>query len=236
MNDVVLVLLCAAGCAAAGWLAPLWVRAIPEPELKEGEEGKEAYAAIAGRRWFPPTSAALSAVGGAVVAWSVGSSWLLVGLLPLVPVLVGLGIIDARTRFLPTRVVLPATGVLLLLTVAYAGLVGEWGDLWRGLILMLVARSFFWILWFLRSSGLGFGDVRLSALLGLALGVVGVQQWLVGLFSSFFLFAIPGLVWALVRWDRSILKRHFPFGPAMIVGALLGLALGEPLLEHLVVQ
>ena len=40
-------------------------------------------------------------------------------------------------------------------------------------ICLLVVRTVFWLLWFIRQAGMGFGDVRLSALLGCALGYVG---------------------------------------------------------------
>ena len=71
---------------------------------------------------------------------------------------------------------------------------------------------------------MGFGDVRLAALLGLALGHVGWAELLVGVYSGFLVFGLPGLLLALVRWDRALLRTAFPFGPFMLVGALLGAA------------
>lgn len=248
MNDsVVLIASAVVGCAVAGYLTPLGVRLIPEPAPKPEEEltdadrariaeegPKETYAAIAALPWLPVTAMVLSGISGGVVAAALGHTWLLAGSLPLVPVCVVLAVVDARTRLLPTLVVVPATLAMLVFVVGYAATVGDWVDLWRALILMVVARSIFWVLWFLRSAGMGFGDVRLSALLGLTLGVVGVPHWFIGMFSSFFLFSIPGVVLALVKRDRSILKRAYPFGPAMIAGALLGLAVGDLWLDSLV--
>ena len=36
---------------------------------------------------------------------------------------------------------------------------------------------------------------------------------------------------ALVRRDRSVLKRAYPFGPFLLVGAWLGIVAGEPLVD-----
>ena len=97
---------------------------------------------------------------------------------------------------------MPATGILVLL----AGL--EWvvqrdtHVLTRTLIAMLVARSFFWVLWFIRSAGMGFGDVRLAALLGLVLGRLGWNPWIIGLYGGLVLFGIFGIT-LMVQQDTK---------------------------------
>ena len=100
---------------------------------------------------------------------------------------------------------------------------------------MVAARVVFWILWFIRSAGMGFGDVRLSALLGFVLAYVGWPEYALGLYSGFLLFGLPGLLLALVRRDRSLLKKAYPFGPFLLLGALLGIVVGDPLLGDLAV-
>ncbi len=84
------------------------------------------------------------------------------------------------------------------------------------------------LLWFVRSAGLGFGDVRLAALLGLALGHLGWAEVVVGLYAALLVFGVPGLVLAVARRDRALLRRPRAFGPALLVGALLGVVAGEP--------
>ena len=81
---------------------------------------------------------------------------------------------------------------------------------------------------------MGFGDVRLSAVLGLALGYLGWGELLVGVYSGFLVFGVPGLVVAVVRRDRQLLRTAFPFGPFMLVGALVGIALGPWVWANLV--
>ena len=121
---------------------------------------------------------------------------------------------------------LPATGYVVVAGAALALATGERDDLVRGLICLVLVRSFFWVLWFIRSAGMGFGDVRLAALLGFALGFVGPAEALIGAYAGFIVFGLPGLLLALARWNRQLLKVPFPFGPFMIVGAVLGLLFG----------
>jgi len=127
----------------------------------------------------------------------------------------------------------PFAGVLLL---AAVGAVAE-GDpaaYVRGLVGLVVVRSVFWVLWWLRSAGMGFGDVRLSALLAFALGYLGWGELLVGSYAGFLLFGVPGLALAVLRRDRALLRTAYPFGPAMLAGAVLGVLVGGPVWAHLV--
>lgn len=243
MSDLQASIVAGVAAALLGYLTPLLVRRIPEPppsaeaELTEREraEGpKQTYAAIAALGWFAPTALAVSGGAGALVGASLGWSWLLVGLVPLAPVVVALSIVDLRTKLLPALVVVPATLVLLGLAVLHATTAGDPSDLLRAVAAMLLGRSFYWLLWRINSAGMGFGDVRLSALLGLALGYLGWPQLVVGLYAGFLLLGVPGLVLVLVRRDRAALKAQLPFGPFMGAGALVGIVLGQPLLAGLV--
>ncbi len=243
MNDWQAALLAAVLSGLGGALVPTLIARIPEPvpkasdELSEAEiaEGpKELYAAIAALPWLLVVSVAVSAVAGGLIGLVLGGTWLLAGLVPLVPVAVVLAIVDLRTKLLPARVVLLATAAMLVLGTAYAGLVGDWSDLVRGLIGLVVGRSFYWLLWFVRSAGMGFGDVRLAALLGFTLAFVGWAEFGVGMYAGFLLFGLPGVLLSVARRDRALLKKAFPFGPFMIGGALIGLLVGDPVVDYLV--
>ncbi|HET7431131.1 MAG TPA: A24 family peptidase [Nocardioides sp.] len=217
-----------------GLLVPAMVRRLPEPDTqpREGEPPKPLYAELADRPGLAARSACWSAAVGAVVGAAVGWDWWLVVLVPLVPVGVCLAYVDWHTRLLPTRIVLPATG--LVLVAAVVGLVGGDVDgLVRTVAGLLAARSFYWLLWRVNGAGMGFGDVRLAALLGGALGHVGWGELVAGMYAGFLVFGLPGLVLAVVRRDRAMLKKAFPFGPSMLVGALLGLVVGSAVWGHL---
>jgi leader peptidase (prepilin peptidase) / N-methyltransferase len=103
----------------------------------------------------------------------------------------------------------------------------------RALIAMVVLRTVFWVLWWIHSAGMGFGDVRLSALLGFALGYLGWAQALVGIYAGFLLFVVPGIVVAIVRRDRRFLRVAIPFGPFLLVGAVIGVLAGPAIARGL---
>lgn len=222
-------LVCGLVSALLGVMVPRLIRALPEPELDESapDEGpKPLYVDVAARPGLWWRSAVASAVAGAVVGAVVGWDWWLIVLVPLVPVCVALAVIDWHTKLLPSRIVLPATAYAVVAGLVGWLLTGDHTDVLRAAIGLVVARSVFWLLWFIHSAGMGFGDVRLAALLGFALGHVGTAELVVGMYAGFLIFGLPGLALAIIRRDRSLLKQAFPFGPFMIVGALLGLLLG----------
>jgi leader peptidase (prepilin peptidase)/N-methyltransferase len=236
-------------CAVAGLLVPYVVARLPEPpavpDLEDGaeptpaqqvvlDEGpKPPYAELARAPGFAAATATTAGFSGALLGWSLGWEGELLLVLPLAPVGAALALVDLRCRLLPRWLVLPTLGLALVYGVAAWLLTGSADDLVRGLIGMVAARSVFWVLWFIRSAGMGFGDVRLSALLGFVLAHLGWAEYAVGLYAPFLLFAVPGLVLAVVRRDRSLLKRAMPFGPFLLAGALLGVVAGEALLDGL---
>jgi leader peptidase (prepilin peptidase) / N-methyltransferase len=232
-------------CGLGGLLVPGLIARLPEPDpepraeadeaggVAQPDELKEPSAAIAASPGLRARSALASAVAGALVGASTGWAWSLLFLLPLVPVGVALAVVDLRTKLLPSRIVLPAHVAVLTLAGVAAAITPDGRAYVRALVAMLVVRSCFWVLWWIRSAGMGFGDVRLSALLGFALGYLGWDRLVVGTYSSFLLFGVPGLLIALVRRDRAFLRTAFPFGPFMLVGALLGVVAGPWVWVHL---
>ena len=221
-------------CGAGGLLVPLLVAHTPEPEPVEGDEPKTPYAEVAARSRLMMWAALASILAGGVIGLSVGRDWSLLLLVPLVPVCVALAVIDWHTHLLPSRIVLPALAATVVLS-GVVWLVDRDSDaLVRALVGLVAVRSLFWLLWFIRASGMGFGDVRLSALLGLALGHLGWGELVVGVYSGFLVFGLPGLVVAVVRRDRQLLRTPFPFGPFMLLGAVAGIALGPAVWTRLV--
>ena len=68
-------------------------------------------------------------------------------------------------------------------------------------------------MWVVYPRGLGYGDVRLSGLLGLALGYLGWGEVLVGMYAGFLLGGIIGGVLALAK---VVDRKRYPFGPFML--------------------
>jgi leader peptidase (prepilin peptidase)/N-methyltransferase len=195
-----------------------------EPDPEEPEEPKELYADIAALPGLAWRCSVATAVVGAVLGWSVGLEPALLFLAYLAPVGVALSVVDWRTRLLPTKVIVPSYAVVAVLAVLAALLDQDRGALERALIAGVVARSVFWVMWWIYPRGMGFGDVRLSLLLGFALGYLGWAPFVVGVYASFL---VGGLGGALLALLKIVKRRKYPFGPFMFIGAVVGVVWGE---------
>lgn len=219
-------------CGVLGRLSPLVVARLPEPLPDSAPQGggrtlapappKEPYADLAARPGLGARLGLWSAVTGALVGASLGWTGALVYLVPLVPVGVVLLVIDWRTTLLPTRLLHPTYAGLAVLVPLAALLDHDLASLYRSGWGWLVVGGWFWGFWAVARAW-GFGDVRLARVLGPALGYLGWPQLLIGLLLMVLLGGLGGVVLSVV--NRSLSQR-FPYGPFMLVGALLGALLG----------
>jgi leader peptidase (prepilin peptidase)/N-methyltransferase len=213
--------------------APASPEAEPDESDAQPEAPKEPYADIARLPGLAVKAAVAGGVAAALLGLVLGWSWALLVVLPLVPVSVALAVIDWRTRLLPRRIILPAlAGSVVTITASWAlgGFDGGTGTVVRTLVAGVAAFLVFFVLWFVYPRGMGFGDVRLSALLGLVLGHLGWSEWLVGLYGGFLLGAVIGGVLSLLK---VVDRKGYPFGPFMLLGALIGVLAGQPLIDAL---
>lgn len=190
---------------------------------EDTEEVKERYDAIAALPGLPWKTALASGLVAGLVGLVIGWDPVLVAWAYLVPVGVALALVDWRTRLLPTKVIAPSYAVLVALTLLAAGVSGDWESLVRSGSGWGVAGGTFFVLWFIYPRGMGYGDVRLSGLLGIALGYLGWAELLTGVYAGFLLGGVGGLLLSLLR---VVDRRSYPFGPFMLVGALVGVLLG----------
>ena len=221
-------------CGLAGLLVPTLVARIPQPDPDPDLPPRPTYAEVAARPGLAGRSALASALAGALVGAAIGPDWPLLYLLPLVPVGVALAVVDWHTHLLPTAVVWPTLGAVVVLAGVAAVADDDPEAFVRALLGLVAVFAFFYALWWVHPAGMGFGDVRLSAVLGFALGYLGWPELVLGIYGGFLAFAVPGLVLAGVRRDRQLLRVAFPFGPFLLVGALVGIVFGEPLWSSLV--
>jgi leader peptidase (prepilin peptidase)/N-methyltransferase len=173
-------------------------------------------------------TALLTAFLFALVVLRFGLVWELPAFLVLAAVAVLLTLIDLRHHLLPDRVVLPAivAGAVLL---AVAGVVeGDAAAFVRAGGAALVLFVVFLVLALIAPSGLGMGDVKLAALLGLYLGWLGWNVVVLGAAAGFVVQAV--LAVALLASRRIGLKGELPFGPAMLLGAALAIGWGTAVL------
>jgi leader peptidase (prepilin peptidase)/N-methyltransferase len=220
----------------AGAFVPQVIARLPEPEPEPEGEGLEAaedeakfarpvddpkelyvdVAASPGLRW---RTAAASAVAAGLLGARFGWHPALLFLVYLVPVCVALAVVDWRTRYLPTRLIAPSYVVVGVLAVLASALTGDWHALELSIIGWLSAFATFFLLWFLVPRGMAYGDVRLAGLLGMALGWLGLGPLVLGLYTAFLLGGIGGVLLSAMRIFH---RRHYPFGPFLVLGAWLG--------------
>jgi leader peptidase (prepilin peptidase)/N-methyltransferase len=204
------------------------VDAIPSVLPSDPPEPFADIARLPGLGW---RSAVVAALAGALVGVALGWTWSLVLWVPLVPVSVALAVVDWRTRLLPTAVLRPSyIGVVGLVLLGWA-VTGDSAAVVLAALGWLVAGGLYVLLWFIYPRGLGFGDVRLAGVLGIALGWVGWGTLLVGVYAGFLL---GGVLGGLLSALKVVERKGFPFGPFMLLGALVGLLWGEPLWSALV--
>ncbi|MFJ9812011.1 prepilin peptidase [Streptomyces sp. NPDC101158] len=135
-----------------------------------------------------------------------------------------LACVDVRVHRLPDGLTLPLAAALPLLLAVAASLPYAAGSWIHSLLGAAALGGGYLGLFLLHPNGMGFGDVKLAVPLGAALGWYGWGVLFLGAFAGFLFGALYGLGLLLTRRARR--GTAIPFGPFMIVGALLGLLLG----------
>ena len=166
-------------------------------------------------------------VGCVAMAMRFGSAPLamMIAMIALITVLIALSIIDMATYRLPDRIVLPALCGSIVWMTAVSLIAGRPEDVRSALV---GALAFFIVLFaahLVSPRGMGFGDVKLAALMGLFLGwatdtvldAVVLVLW--AMLIGFAIGTVAGFVILLRR--RS--NQPFPFGPFLAAGTVLAL-------------
>ena len=134
-----------------------------------------------------------------------------------------LTVTDLRWRLLPDPLTLPACPAAALLLAAGAPAIpGGARHFLSALAGLAVAWLFFALLALVHPAGLGWGDVKLSGVLGLYLGWLGAAAVAAGLLGAFVLAALAGL--GLIAAGRATRKSQLPFGPFMLASAIAVIA------------
>lgn len=158
-----------------------------------------------------------------------GPTWFLPALLHLATLAVVLTLADLRVHRLPDAVVLPAYPVSAALQVLASWNPGgepAWGALGRAATGGAGLLALYLLAALARPGGMGLGDVKLAGLLGLVLGWSGWDVLVVGASAAFLLGAVHAVLLLVTR--RATRGSELPFGPWMLAGAFVGIAVGGP--------
>lgn len=219
----------ALGVLALGLALGPWLDRLAQWSLRDAAAGSLRDAATTAASPWERRSLLTGIIAGTFGAIAI----LLLPSLTLAPAWVALALVAApiiRTDLArhripdPLNIVAGVSGALLLLL---PGDVGAYGRAWLAAAAVTAALLG---LALIGPSGLGMGDVKLGPALGLYLGFLGWEPVLIGLAAGFVLGAVAGI--AVLARDvlarrpvRGALRRALPFGPFLLVGTLVGLAI-----------
>jgi len=149
------------------------------------------------------------------------STRLLLGL-AMIAFLVPLTLVDLATRLLPNRLTLPAAVLAVVL-----GLLADGAGEPERLLAGVLAGGFFLVFALAYPKGMGLGDVKLAAVLGLFLGREVAAALLIGLAAG----VVVGLVIMRRKGVAEGRKTAVAFGPFLAFGAVAALLAGEAMVD-----
>ena len=149
-------------------------------------------------------------------------------LLVLVAGLVALGLIDAEFLILPKRIVYVVLALQVVTLVGTALDHGQWHRLAVAVLVSAIWYVFFFTMNAVSPRALGFGDVRLSLVLGLGLGWLGIGYALLGFFVANFAGAMIGLT--LIAAKRMSRRQPITYGVFLAIGTYIAIFAGPELL------
>jgi leader peptidase (prepilin peptidase) / N-methyltransferase len=134
-----------------------------------------------------------------------------------------LAAVDLAVLRLPDVLVLPTAGAVLALLAAAGLVTGDPTPVMRALAGAATLGTAYGLLALLPGSALGFGDVKLAAVLGAPLGWLGWPALLLGGVLPVLLGGVAAL--ALLATGQIRRDTPVPFGPALVAGFMIAAAL-----------
>lgn len=145
---------------------------------------------------------------------------------PFLGLLVAIAVVDARHRVVPNRLVYPGL-VLGAVLVLLGALLNEGVDLVRSAIGFLAYGGGLLVVALIVPRGMGMGDVKLAALIGLFLGSLGLSYVAVAAAAGILAGGVGAIgAMAFAGYGR---KATLPFGPFLAAGAVVAAFAGAEL-------
>lgn len=164
----------------------------------------------------------------AAVGVRFGADWALPAYLVLAASLLSISVIDLRLYIVPNRIVYPTLAVAIPLLIGAALLHHHPSAIRAAAIGSVGAWFFLLVVHLIQPRGMGFGDVRLAAILGMYLGFLSVRLVLWGMLAGFVLGAVIGI--GLIVFGGRGRKEAVPFAPFLAAGTLLAICFSSQIL------
>jgi len=171
---------------------------------------------------YPLTEAGLGALwAGTVIAVGTDDTGELVLGLVLCAILVAITLTDLELRIIPNAFVLAGAVAGLAIVLGF-----ELGDLDERAIAVAAAGGAFLLIALAYPRGMGMGDAKLVAMMGIYLGRSIAPAVLVGLLAG----SIVGVA-MIARHGPEARKQAVPFGPFLALGGVVGLWFGDDIVD-----
>ncbi len=179
-----------------------------------------------------PVVELLVAVAWGLIAFVHGPVGELPALLAVGWALVVATVIDLEFRIIPNKLTYRLAPIVLALLLVAAAFHDAWGDFRRAVVaglalpfgMLLLSEGFRLVR---GQAGMGMGDVKLAASLGLALGYLGGWEVVIAIYAA--VLAAVVVAFVLIVTGRAGLASRIPFGPYLAVGTLVAVLAGTPL-------
>jgi leader peptidase (prepilin peptidase)/N-methyltransferase len=146
---------------------------------------------------------------------------------PVLGLMLALAVIDIRHKIIPNRLIYPS----LLLFAAYlvvAAVAGGGPDVLDGVIGFLAYGGAILIVALISPRGMGMGDVKLAALIGMVIGAIDLPSVAVAAGMGILLGGLAAIVALLAGKGR---KSVLPFGPFLAAGGTIGAFFGPEIAD-----
>jgi leader peptidase (prepilin peptidase)/N-methyltransferase len=170
---------------------------------------------------YPLTELALGVLYAATVLVLWDEPWEVALGLVFVTVLTAVTLTDLELRIIPNKILIAAAILAVAIVAA-----GDPGSLPERAIAAAAAGGLLFAAALAYPRGMGLGDVKLAATMGLFLGRNVAPAILVALLSG----SLVGLA-MIARHGASARKQAIPFGPFLALGGVVGLLLGDQMVD-----
>ncbi len=171
--------------------------------------------------WIYPVMELTTGVLFAFAYWRIGFSFELIVAILFISMLVIITVSDLAYMLIPDKILL-FFGVLLIIARAVSPL-NPW---WDSIIGAVGGFGLLLLIAILSKGGMGGGDIKLFAVIGLVLGIIPT---LLTLFLAAFIGAIVGVIH--LRRSKQGRKTPVPFGPSIALAAIIVYFYGTQMLD-----
>ena len=171
---------------------------------------------------YPLVEGVTALLWAAVVAVAWGEPERIALGIALVTLLVPVTLIDLEHKIIPNKLTGPFAVLAIALGVALAP-----QDVPEQLIAGAAAGGFLFAAALANPRGMGMGDVKLAAVLGLYLGKAVAPAMMVALVAG----VLGGLAVMARKGVADGRRTRVPFGPFLALGAVVGFVVGDPLMD-----